>query len=386
MKTKLIYSFIIVALLATVFTACKDDFTEEDALNAQQTITFNVVAINVTDQQGVEGAEVTVVLDGAEVTATTNSLGAATFKNVKIGSGFPVTIAKEGFVTINTTMGTNGVDYRQAEVSAVLYMLSSTSTATLSGKVEIETDVTNDTREKVTTGTVKATFEPGYYNGFEIYSNFTVEATIGADGTYTMNLPTFGTGVEYTISVNDLEVDQKMAYNKKPGEQDFPITLPKAENIKTVFSHNSGSVTIPSFVPAVFAVINATPTGASAEVALLDVETNPDGEIFDINIFDSGFGYPASSTTVPVTITSLLGGSGATATASTNASGQITSIVLNTPGSGYPAASFTTPDATFNTATSASNLYTTSYLVKPGDIKVRNVYYGTGSSRAFEIE
>ncbi|HCM76539.1 MAG TPA: hypothetical protein DIS90_09170 [Cytophagales bacterium] len=386
MKNKLILTLISAALLATVFVSCKDDFTEEDALNAQQTISYNVVVLDAATKIGVEGAEVKVVIDGIEQVATTNTLGTATFKNVKIGNDFPVAINKEGFTSVNTTAETSYVEYRQAEVSSIVYVMSlTTNLATVSGKVEIETDVTNETREKITSGTVKAIFEPGNYNGIYLSSNFSIEATISAEGTYELKLPTFGTGVEYTIIANDIEVDQKIAYNKKPGEPDFPATLPKAENIKTVFSHNGGAVSIPSFVPAVFATMSVAPTGASAAVARLYVETDPDGKIDYIGVNNMGYGY-AASTTVPVVISSLLGGSGATANANTDALGRVTSVSIVNAGTGYPDENYNTPDATYNSSVSASNLYTSNFFVKSGDIKVRNIYYGTGSSRAIEIQ
>lgn len=385
MRNKFVRSLIAVVLLAIVFVSCKDNFTEEDSLNAQQTITYNVIILDAATQIGVEGAEVTIVQDGKEAKLPTNSLGVATFKNVKIGSDFPVSVIKEGITTINTTSDTDYAEYRQAEISAVFYVLSTTENlATVRGKVEIESDVTNDVREKITTGTVKATFESDYYNNFYIPANFTIEATITAEGTYELQLPTFGTGVRYTIFVNDIEVDQKMAYNNKPGEASFPATLPKVENIKTVFSDN-GSVSIPSFVPAVFATVNGAPTGATPQVARLYVETDPTGKIDYIGVSNSGFGY-AVSTTVPVTITSLFGGTGATANATTNASGQITGVAIVNAGSAYPKENYDTPDATYNSAQSSSNLYDDYYMVKPGDIKVRNIYYGTGSSRAIEIQ
>jgi len=371
-----------VLIAAVVFVSCKDDFTEEDALNAQQQITFNVVVQNANNKTGIEGATVSIVKDGETVEGTTNALGVATFKDIKIGSGIPVTISKDGFSKINYVADASNVGYRDSEVTGTFYLISLTeSVISVKGKVEIESDLSNLTREKVTTGKVVATIEDGNYNGAWVTAgSIVVEATIGADGTYELKLPTFGTGVEYTIVANDLEVDQKISYNRKQGEAAFPATLPKVETVKTVFANGASALSIP-FVQAVFATVNGTTTGTPAS---LYVETDPTGKISFIGVNSSGSGYTGA--TLPVTITSLFGGTGATATANISG-GSVTSVTINQAGSGYPVENFDTPNANnYISASSASNVTSTNYSVKPGDIKIRNIFYGTGSSRPIDIQ
>jgi len=389
MKNAKFYSIISALLVAAViFVSCKDDFTEEDALDAQQTIAYNVVVQDANSKAGIDAATVTIVQDGENVEATTNAQGVATFKGIKIGSAVPVTIKKDGFGVVNTTADLSGASYRQGEESSNFYLLSLTENiATVRGKVEIETDLTNSVREKVGTGKVTATLIPSSYNNVYLQSKIVVEATIAADGTYELKLPTFGTGVNYSIVANDLEVDQKISYNSKIGEAAFPATLPKTETIKTVFSSGGGTVAIPS-VPAVFATVD----GTSTTPAVLAVETNSQGKISSVYLSGSG-GTGYTGTSANITITSLLGGTGAKATA-TITGGVVTGFTIdNATATGYPyqTASGTpyAPKANNNVAPAAAlNVVTPGggLAVKPNDIKVRNIFYGTGSSRAIEIQ
>lgn len=387
MKMNIRVAFILAGIvgMATYFSSCKDGFTEEDLLNAQQSLTYNVILRNVATLDGIEGAEVSIVQNGVEVTATTNALGTASFPNVKIGNGFPLVITATDFATVNTTVSNSSATYRQAELTSTFYTLSQTAQlATVRGVVEIDTDVTNDVSENVTTGDVTAVFETGSYNGLSLANiPFTITAPIGANGTYQLQLPTFGTGVDYTIFVNDLEVNQTIAYNNEVGDPLFPQTLPQVANILTVFSDGGSPANIP-FVPSVFATVNATPTGAGAARAELFVNINTvTGVVTGIGVATQGFGYPVSST-LPVTITSLKGGTGATGTITTNASGQVNffSGVVTAPGSGYP----DNAQANEIGALFPSGLFQNNFLVKPGDIRVNDIYYGTGTSRALDIE
>jgi hypothetical protein len=382
MKNAKFYSIISALLIAAViFVSCKDDFTEEDALNAQQTITYNVIVQNASSKAGLEGVTVSIIQKGETMEATTNAQGIAIFEDIKIGSSIPVTVSKDGFGSVSTVTATSDVNYRQGEVSSSFNLLSLTENiATVKGKVEIESDLTNTLRETVATGKVTATLEQGNYNGVYIYSGIVVEATVAADGTYELKLPTFGTGVEYTITTNDLETDQKIAYNNKAGESGFPLTLPKVETIKTVFSNGAYPAPIPS-VPAVYATVS----GGSIP-ATLEVDTNLDGEISNILIYGEGAGYTDASA-APVTITSLLGGSGAIATANISG-GKVVGVTITSSGLGYPTEGFTAvPDANNGiTPSAASGLSTSNYAVRPNDIKVRNIFFGTGSSRAIDIQ
>jgi len=374
---------VIVAALAILVSSCKDKFTEEDLLNAQQQIDYSVVLKDVATLLGIEGATVTIVQDGVELTATTNAQGVATFLKISIGNGFPLTITATDYATVTSNVSIFA-DYRQAEETDFFYTLSQTATlATVKGEVEIETDVTNLTREKVGSGTVTAVFTPSSYNGLSLNNiRFTVTATTGADGTYSMDLPTFGNGVSYDIFVNDIEVAQTIAYNREVGQLVFPATLPQVGSILTAFTDSGSPATIPAGVPSVFAVVNGTPTGPGAQAATLTVGVNALGVVTGIGVSGSGFGYTASSTTLPITITSLKGGTGAVVTANTNASGQVT--FGNAPasgGSGYPPFN---PSANSITAQFPQNL-SSSQNVRPGDTKVINIYYGTGSSRVLDI-
>ncbi|MGE0589332.1 MAG: hypothetical protein AB7O48_12215 [Cyclobacteriaceae bacterium] len=381
---KFIMILVVPVCITLIVTSCKDKFTEEDLLNAQQTIDYSVVLKDAATLLGIEGATVTIVQNGVELTGTTNAQGVATFIKVTVGNGFPLTITATDYVTVNSNIFLGSVDYRQAEETNFFYTLSQTTNlATVKGVVEIETDVTNQATEVLSGAEVRAVFSPSSYNNLSLSNlNFTITATTGADGTYTMDLPTFADGVSYDVFVNDIEVNQVIAFNNEVGQPLFPATLPQVANVLTAFSNSGSPEPIPLGVPSVFATIGANPTGAGAAVAELSVNVNSLGVILSIIPFTSGSGYAASSTTIPVTISTLAGGTGATATATSNASGQITGITIGNGGTGYPPLN---PNPNFASSSSPQNLFN-AISIRPGDIRVINIDYGTGTSRALDIE
>lgn len=377
MKKTRILSLLLVVLLAGVFTSCKDDFTEEDALNAQQTVDVSVYVIDYFNTTAVAGATVSIIKDGAVVTAETNEQGVASFSDVKIGGGLPVTVEKEGFTKVQDLVDVDVYDYRQGHFTTTLGVLSLTAnTATIKGKLEIETDVTNEDAEVAPEGTeVKAYLELDGMNTVEFV------ATTDANGYYELVVPATNTGVDYRMKYSTLTLDQKIAKNGNKGDADFPATIPSIATISTTFNPIGSAVEIPN-VPSIVATAPAPAAGGSPAI-IYNVDVNSDGEIYDLDWDYSGSGYTqAEGTEVQITITSLFGGSGANITTTVDASDEdlYISELINDSGTGYP--SFDEANRTSEISPSF-----TSYVdIQTGEIRLINGHYGTGTIRAEEIQ
>ena len=377
MKKTRILSFLLVIILAGVFTSCKDDFTEEDALNAQQTVDVSVYVIDYFNTTAVSGATVSIIKDGAAVTAQTNDQGIASFSDIKIGGGLPVTVEKEGFTKVQDLVDVDVYDYRQGHFTTTLGVLSLTeNTATIKGKLEIESDVTNEDTEVVPEGTeVKAYLDLDGMNTVEFV------ATTDANGNYELVVPATNTGVDYRMKYATLTIDQKIAKNGNKGDADFPATIPSIANISTTFNPVGSALDIPS-VPSIVATAPAPAAGGTAAI-IYNVDVNSDGEIYDLDWDDSGSGYTQpEGTEVQITITSLFGGSGADIVTHVDESDTdlYTSETINDGGTGYP--SFDEANRTGQINPSFTNYVD----IQTGEIRLINGHYGTGTIRAEEIQ
>ena len=121
MKTKLSKSilFLIPALL--LMSCNKDKYSEKDALDSQQKIDLLVTVVDLSSSATpVAGATVRVVIDSTVVSQTTNNNGITVFNNLKIGGDVVVSVTKENFTSILTSVNTIPVSYRQKQVTAII--------------------------------------------------------------------------------------------------------------------------------------------------------------------------------------------------------------------------------------------------------------------------
>ncbi len=392
MKKRTIYSWMLsLSLLAGSVTlnSCRDTFTEEQVLKEQQTIDLAITAFDKYENKGLAGATVSFQQDGKEITQTTNEAGVVNFADVKIGSNLIVTVTKDGFATTRQTISTMVDDFRVSQLSktADMYALDGISTAIIRGKVEIETDVTNDKAETVPANTpVEAYIK---LDGVSGVNEISIKGQVDANGMYSLKVPATKEGIDYKLIFPTLELDQKIAKNGNRGDKSFPTVEPSVENIKTLFTPTGTGLSVPSVPRTVYAV--AAPNDAAATVkrpAFISVDVNSDGTIADIDFVDYGAGYTG---TVTLEVKSLFGGSGAVIKVA-SASGSLSeTITYENRGSDYPThtqANLIHEDANpaigFNGALYPSVASMAS--VKSGDIKVINVQYGTGTTRAKDIQ
>ncbi|MCD4834505.1 MAG: hypothetical protein K8R31_11965 [Bacteroidales bacterium] len=374
MKRKIFKTMILLIMLAGVFfTACEDEFTEKDALDAQQTIDVSIYVYDPATDSSLVNAAVTMVNGGEAITIQTNELGIAYFTKIKIGDNVLVRIEKEGYIKRLTDFDISTDNYRQSQYmeNIALYSLTQ-NTATIKGKLEIETDLTNDETEYAPEGT-------------KVYAYLTLDgtpvefiATVDANGKYEFTVPADYYGVYYELRYSSLELSQTIAKNGNEGDPDFPETLPSIVDINTVFNSSGYAISIP-YVRSVYAVVDNSATHDETAI-IYNVDVNSDGEVYDIDFSDNGSGYTDIS--VDVNIVSLFGGSGAVI--SVDVSGGYLydwDVNITDGGSGYP---------TFDYANQASidSPYLPSYVynLKSGEIRIVNGDYGTGVYRDEEIQ
>jgi hypothetical protein len=362
------------ALIAGIFTACEDEFSEKDALDAQQTIDLSVYVFDGFDQEGVADASVTVIKDGDEKSAETNELGVASFNDIKIGGNLPVQVKKDGFTPVQTMANINVNNYRQGSYTLNVPVLSlDTNTATVKGELAIETNLTNDSSE---VPPVESTIK-GYVHLSGVQPVELVAKT-DENGEFEFTVPTTNQGVEFEIKYPTLTLDQTIAKNRNEGEPPFPETTPSITTISTTFNPGSDAITVPDVDP-VYATVPA-PSGEGERAVISDVAVNSSGEIIDVSFSNSGSGYTADS--VDVTVTSLFEGSGANIKVGVSGGSLYSyNVAVKSGGSGYP---------TFSDANRVNgfppSLYDHYNELKSGEIRVIEGHYGTGTYREQEIE
>lgn len=378
-KKTIITTLLSCLFIAVIFTACDDDFTEEDALNAQQTIDLSIYVVDFFNTTALQDVNVSIVQDGATISGTTNEQGVATFADVKIGGSIPVTVSRENYTTVQRLVDVNVFNYRQGQLTETMPMLSLTeNTATLRGKLEIQTDLTDDDLEVVPEGTtVTAILDLNDISELDGINSVEISGTTDANGNYELIVPATNRGVDYELKYSTLTLDQTIAINGNEGDPDFPATLPSIETISTVFNPRGSSEDVP-FVQPVYATTQAAPAGG--ETIVFEEIDVFDGEIDGITVENSGSGY-ATFTEFSVNITSLFGGSGADIRFETDGSGRFDLFTTFEGGSGYP--SFNNAnrrgqeDPSFDF--SVSN-------VETGEILVIDGFYGSGTFRSREIQ
>ncbi len=181
----------------------------------------------------------------AVTTGTTDATGNVVFDRVTIGSG-TATFSKTGYVSASATYDFSSLALAPVPVQvpnpngsgtytyyiapqkrfeeAVVQMISATasegSTATITGKVTIENDVTNLTPEVPTGIVLRANLtnllpnNQGFFTSYVLSDNSTLgRATIAADGTYTMIVPATAAGTTINMIVPNIEGNCRMAVN-----------------------------------------------------------------------------------------------------------------------------------------------------------------------------
>ncbi|MEJ0055873.1 MAG: carboxypeptidase-like regulatory domain-containing protein [Bacteroidota bacterium] len=168
---KFISALLIIATM-TVALSCKETFTEEDALNAQQAIDLALYVFNQTDvaEPPITGAKVTLTQNGVTKDVTTDETGGALFPGMKVGD-FIYRVEAANFVTVATTGTATPANFRQGQMTVKIGMTSTADAdmAIIKGTVLIEKDVTNATKENV--GVIDLYFSVSLTGGTRVFHN-----------------------------------------------------------------------------------------------------------------------------------------------------------------------------------------------------------------------
>lgn len=401
MRKIAIKSLLSLAVIGLIFTtSCKDEYTEKDALEAQQLIDFALYVFDESDanEAALSGATVVFVQGTETRTVTTDENGVAVFADAKIGSGvYKVTL--EGYTSMSGTISLSTSNFRQSQFTSSIGLYNTATSsefmATVKGRVEIEKDLTNDVTE--------------YADGIDLLvfvdygsETKTFTATTDVDGRYELQIPTSEQGGQYIeIRFPDLEIDQTIVFASMNGEGNgFPEDVPSVQQYPTLFTMYTGGAqnynNFPSYTYSpVYAIVEDAPAGQTTAV-VGDVYVNADGEITGV-WFSNGGDYTGDADgLVNVTFTSLFGGSGATLQFDVGAS--IYTSLYNiyywdsgnytlVGGSGYPEDSYylnrnyyESPSLYWN----GSRTY--GYTVYPGTTLNVNADYGTGIYREDNLD
>jgi hypothetical protein len=244
-----------------MLSSCEDEFTEQDAIKAQQetlialsdredslnrigaTIDYTVTVAaagqsntgRTSAQSSAEGAEVTLVQGGKTYTETAGKGGAATFTGLSRGQAVvTVEVADHTTVTYTTTLGfdasgTGGKeDYNVGTLIPVFPTTVEAGATEIKGKAWAELDATNDMPEAAKGAVVRGTLDvrtvlssyrqnSGSYGKVETatYEGFSKEATVDENGDYTLIMPngkgSSGTGFAPTVKFMPFVATQKYA-------------------------------------------------------------------------------------------------------------------------------------------------------------------------------
>jgi hypothetical protein len=384
----------VVGLLLLGTYSCKDDYTEEDALKAQQEVDLAIFIVDNLDAP-IVSAKVTVSYGSSTVEATTNDKGLAFFPNVQIGT-YAYSVSAENFTTVSSTGSASPSNFRQAQVTVkvILSPLGGETTATIRGNVTFDKDLTNTTEYEPVSGIKVVYAQVSLNSGTKTFSG-----TTDTNGNYQITVPTNGPNSSTSVTLRwvDFEADQVIAFDRYADdvETTFPKVLPRKETIKTVFSiaqsTNSsptrffeGGNQSPLDIRSLYAIAEPAPAGKTTAV-ISSVSVNANGEVTGISFSNGGDYTGDADSKVNVTITSLDGGSGAsisipltgnttTTSASVGYSNNSPTIV---PGSGYPTSNYSLNKTGLRYPSSPS----TSLNVNPGQFYTINADYGTGYSR-----
>lgn len=315
-----------------VLSSCEDEFTEQDAIKAQQetlaaledqeaknaaaaqamtdslnrigarinyTVTVAAAGQGSTTSRtsatsSAEGATVTLVQAGKTHTETAGKGGVATFIGLLRGQAtVTVEAADHTTVTYTTTLGTsdgfnsNKEDNNVGTLIPVFPLTVDAGATMISGKAWAELDATNDMPEAakgaIVRATISATTALGAYKPLEAptygavetatYDGFIQEATVGEDGTYSMIIPN-GNGADglgFSPTVSFLPFVAKQKYVEL---QDGKVVTVEKD---VQFGEGINSTGHIDIVPNVYAEIEA-PKGEAkdfmvkAELAAQDVD------------------------------------------------------------------------------------------------------------------
>ena len=384
------------SFLIILFTnSCRDEFNGQDALEilSKVDVNFFVFDKSSTFSDPVVGASITIIQGKEVMNEITNETGLASFKGVQLGTIF-FRIEAENYLSYANDMQlyNEGGLINQQTLPIGMFKLDDKSLASVSGRVLIETDLLNDETE----------FAEGVALSLRVqvenaYLNFT--AITDSEGRYEFKVPAESYGSYSTLRIPDLEIPQKIAYNRVAGdERVFPEIVPTAEEVLTVFSTNTNANRNHSNYPIesvrpYYAL--AEPAKDPAQTAIVSsVWTDGNGHVMGLNFSDGGSYYDDEDGIVRVNVFALGEGSGAYFDFYIDYEmGNLSDIFMYgnyvmKGGSGYPDDEYFFNRMGYRSPTPTTSDSREKYLgnIMPGSTTIVNIDYGTGTYRLYDYD
>lgn len=234
---KSFYSIFAMSMLAVAvtFSSCKKEEEVVDDSVVGRTVNYTVLvtsggSASTKSIQGLDGATVTVSVNGEVKSVETASDGQATFQDLVSGVA-AVTVQANGHTTLNYLVdlfpnnggfgSTDTLQYdasfmRNASTLVTLFPVSGSGAATIMGKAIAPLNLNNTTDEYAPTGTkltASITSNLAAYNDHSgdgkvydfVYEGIMTSTTVDATGSYSLTVPATGDGLQVTVYGDDFE-------------------------------------------------------------------------------------------------------------------------------------------------------------------------------------
>ncbi|QNK62175.1 hypothetical protein H7F33_16760 [Pedobacter sp. PAMC26386] len=419
------------ALQQLINTAALEQLKLNDSLKTKSAINaskqdYSVRVVDVYTNSPLADADVTVSSEGKIYTAKTNAQGVVTFTALYLFPSSTFLVSKTGYAATQISQQIAGYE------TVKLWNTTDLSNE-ITGSLYIETDLTNNTPEKVGTGvlvTASANIPTSSNDSYTVYfPTFT-----NASGIYSIKVPAAPNG--YTLKFEQIAADQKLYVNATEDDAvpSFPSSLPRITTVKTYFNVNNYNAPVPTvttsyylkvapdkggktlyFSPYNYYYYNQiflSAVGDKFQVERLNISNNNNsGNYTDVNMFTYDANAKLNVELVDVTGNIIQSAPKLTATAGPN--GKLTYTNSPEGGNGYvhlkrDETGVLLPDAKGvalkayaydsysytlsnnnnnpNLNTAANRTTTNTYLLSnKGDKKVVNFYYGSGDSRLKQV-
>lgn len=199
---------------------------------------YTVRVVDVISNAPLADADVTVSSEGKIFAAKTNAQGIVTFTALYL---FPTST----FLVSKTGYAATQISQSLAANSNVKLWNTTDLTNEITGTLYIETDLTNNTPEKVGAKVLVTAASNIPTNSSESYTVYFPTYTDAA-GIYSIKVPAAPNG--YTLSFEQISADQKLYVNATEDDAvpSFPSSLPRLTTVKTYFNVNNFSAPMPT--------------------------------------------------------------------------------------------------------------------------------------------
>lgn len=380
----------------------RDLMTRDSLAKATGIINYTISVVDAgeasTGKKGLQdltGTDVTVSQYGKVVTIKTDATGRAFFTDLRSGS-VAVTVARDGYATVSVIaeMNIQASNNATTQVSTQIPILPTTGTslATISGVVTGEIDLTNDKPEPIAGAEVSASLDAAQLSTLFVgsssqtlgrISKYTIssivsKATTGADGKYTIKVPTTSNGLQYTVDVAPIKTTQTIFLDWMNGK--FTGTSQKIDNV--VFGTSVANYSSIPFVSPAFAVIDAPDASATSGSGASATAIMAGGSIEKIDIRQYDYRF---SQAPRVEIQSNTG-VGAKATAILSSTGILQSIQIDNAGSGYKDATVHIYDHYYDPTTNQGGKQNATATITDQSYEITDIYvYSPTNNNNYDI-